>query len=61
VKVSYAWNTVAEECGKRVEVKDIGYEILQDISHGQWKGDAVAITVMEIRGTRHTKPGPPKP
>jgi hypothetical protein len=33
VEVSYAWNTVPEECGKRVEVNDMGYEVLQDISH----------------------------
>jgi hypothetical protein len=38
VEVSYAWNAVAEECGKRVEVKDMGYEVLQDISHGRWEG-----------------------
>ena len=37
VEVSYAWNTVAEECGERVEVEDMGYEVLQDISQRLWE------------------------
>jgi hypothetical protein len=38
MEVSYAWNTVAEESRKRVEVKDMAYEVIQDISHGRWEG-----------------------
>jgi hypothetical protein len=37
VEVSYAWNTVAEECGERVEVEDMGYEVLQDMSQRLWE------------------------